>query len=99
MSLDEFWAAIEAVCTEVRGGVTLDRLLELCPKIPGISSGDGFFEGGGGDHDLLSALLEGGWDTVEVRASYYWCAKSPTGEKLSYVEGDLYRGNQLMHPA
>ena len=96
MSLDPFWAAIDHQIERLTHATTVDQVLEICPQIPGTSSGDGFFAGGGGDASVLDALHDAGWETVQIRAWYYWCMRAPTGELLSYVEGDLYRGNQLV---
>lgn len=76
---------------------SVDELLALLPSTYGI--GHGFWMGDGGD--LFDVLTSAGWRCVQVEADYYWCLESPasTGEQadlVSYVEGDLYRGNVLL---
>lgn len=91
MSLDSFWKIIDEQIRRLRTASTVDEVLAICPEV---SSGDGFFAGGGGDETVYAALVDAGWSTVWYDAIYFWCMKSPSGEPLTYVEGDLYRGNQ-----
>lgn len=97
MSLDAFWEHIDNQIEELRSAKTADEVLRICPKIPGTSSGDGFFGGGGGDVLPNDPLSEAGWEYVWVDAHYFWCMQAPNGDMVTYVEGDLYRGNQ--HPS
>lgn len=130
MSLDAFWAHIDNQIEELRSARTVYDVLRICPRIPGTSSGDGFFGGGGGDVLPNDPLSEAGWEYVWVEAHYYWCMQAPgggssecccrgdlhspiascpecvagmhsdcwkAGGMITYVEGDLYRGNQ--HPS
>lgn len=54
-----------------------------------------FFAGSGGDRQLLDSFDEAGWKTLWCRASYHFAAQHPqTGETLTYVEGDVYRGDR-----
>jgi hypothetical protein len=89
--LDGFWAAIDAQLAQLRTAATVDQALAICP---GGSQGQGFFAGGDGD-DFMGALLAAGWTITDCEASYFWAMKAPDGGLLSYVEGDLYRGNVL----
>ena len=93
-NLDAFWAEIDDQLQQLTTARTVDDVLRICPER---SSGDGFFAGGGGDETVIDALTAAGWTTVWHEAWYFWCAQSPTGDLLTYVEGDLYRGNQ--HPS
>ena len=52
-----------------------------------------FFGGSGGDATLSAALNDAGWRTTWAEANYYWVKKSPTGEYLTYIEGDVQRGD------
>lgn len=53
-----------------------------------------FFAGSGGDRTLRSALRAVGWSIVWSEASYYYVAKHPaTGDLLTYIEGDVYKGD------
>lgn len=70
-----------------------DDVIAAYPHQEGISAGQGFYEGDG--DDLADELSSAGWRSVRWEAPYYWCMKAPNGQLLSYVEGDLYRGNKL----
>ena len=51
------------------------------------------FYGSGGDDTLNEALSESGWTLSWAEANYYWeCTHPVTGEILTYIEGDVYRG-------
>jgi hypothetical protein len=92
--LDGFWEAIDAQCEEIRAATTVDELLAACPSVPGLSVGDGFFEGSGGDVQVIDCLVNG-WTFPTIKASYYWVAQDRNGDMVTYVEGDLYRGNTI----
>jgi hypothetical protein len=54
-----------------------------------------FFAGSGGDRQLLDALDEAGWKTLWCKATYHFAVQHPrTLETLTYVEGDVYRGDR-----
>lgn len=56
-----------------------------------------FFAGSGGEASLAAALRQAGWQTVAVRAEYYYTMTHPrTNEFLTYIEGDLVRGQHLV---
>ena len=92
--MDDFWKAIETQLEVLKKAKTADDVLFILRKHPD-SSGHGFFAGGGGDGDVASSLSEAGWTMVWYRANYYWCMQAPNGDLISYVEGDIYRGNSL----
>lgn len=55
-----------------------------------------FFAGSGGEATLAGALRAAGWKVTEDEASYYYAmVHVDTGEKLTYIEGDVVRGDQL----
>lgn len=85
---------LKAQLVKVRAAQTVDAVLAACPQIPEVSCGDGFWEA---DYDgFREALFDAGWHTVEVREPYYWAMSEPEGLGIiTYVEGDLYRGNTL----
>lgn len=95
--IDTYWQAISAIQVKLATVATVDEVLALCPRVPEVSSGAGWW-GGDGD-DMLGALYDAGWTCVEYRAPYHWCLRAPkatTGSRLlTYTEGDLDRGNQL----
>ncbi|WP_434122464.1 hypothetical protein [Paenarthrobacter nitroguajacolicus] len=48
---------------------------------------------GGADETLGDSLSKAGWHIDWREGDYLWLGTSKTGELISYVEGDLYRGN------
>lgn len=53
-----------------------------------------FFAGSGGDPSLFGALNYAGWRMVWSEAGYYYVARhNDTRELLTYIEGDVERGN------
>lgn len=91
--MSSYWDVIEAQLARVKEAKSAETVLTVCAHEPGLSAGNGFW-GGDGD-DLLGALYDAGWKSVDVRASYHWCLQAPDGSLLTYVEGDLYRGNSM----
>jgi hypothetical protein len=91
-----FWAKIERQLNELKTAKSADDvILILQPTEPGMASGDGFFEGSGGDETVADALGEAGWRTIWRRADYYWAMAAPDGQStITYIEGDVYRGNR-----
>src|SRR2546427_572624 len=57
---------------------------------------EGFFAGSGGDGSVEDALSEAGWRHTWRKAHYYWVMQAPNGDKITYVEGDIYRGDVAM---
>ena len=108
--MDAFWAAIDAQLANLSKATTVDDVPPVCPHVPDLSSGNGWFGGNGGD--MWEALVMAGWRLVASEADYYWCMAAPSpgpeleggvrppgDDLLSYVEGDLYRDNQLVKGA
>jgi hypothetical protein len=96
--LDDYWTNYEACLDQVARGVTADGLIRTCNEHFDKSVADAFFPGGG-DRDMLGTLMESGWSTVWVRADYYFAARDREGTVITYVEGDIYWGNQKPIPA
>jgi hypothetical protein len=90
--LDPFWANIDRQIAELEEAKTADDVLRICPRIPDVSSGHGFFEGSGGDKTVDDALRTAGWTVVWWGASYHWRMRAPDATEITYIEGDLYRG-------
>lgn len=91
MSLDAYWKLYD---------VTLERIAEEKPQsfadLKAIldafqppSSAHAFFPDGA-DDTLAGALIAAGWEIRFQEGTYVYRATSPTGAKLTYVEGDLY---------
>jgi hypothetical protein len=90
---DDFWKTIGEQLDALTTAGTVGEVLAILPAQD--NGADGFFEGGGGDGRVDEALRTAGWRTVVWRASYYWVMESLDGELLTYVEGDVYRGNKI----
>lgn len=92
---DTYWANYED-CLDVivtRRGGTVEGVINVCNEHYPPSSGDAFFPGGA-DRDLLGTLEErGGWRIVWSEASYFWVAQDRNGDRLTYIEGDIQRGD------
>lgn len=55
-----------------------------------------FFAGGGGDHTPAGPLSRSGWEFTRYREPFYYSMRhNVTGEVLSYVEGDVLRGQHV----
>lgn len=92
---DAFWAAIAAQLEELRTAKTADDVIRICPAVPGLSgNADGFFAGSGGDGSVESSLADAGWQNTWRNADYYWVMRAPNGDKITYVEGDIFKGDQ-----
>jgi hypothetical protein len=91
--MDDFWAEIEAQCAEMRQARSADEVIVILNRYGSPSSGDAFFAGGGGDTRVSECLREAGWDTVWYDAHYYWVMEAPDGSLLTYIEGDVYKGD------
>jgi hypothetical protein len=95
MSLDPYWVNYESCLDEVvRDGHTVVDVIRILNDYWEPSSGEAF-NPSGGDRTLPDVLLweRNDWRTVWWDASYYCCLQDSNGDCLTYVEGDIYRGN------
>lgn len=102
MSGADFWTVIAQQLDELQHARTADDVVrvlsrernpyEQMPGHEGMVAGDGFFAGSGGDDSVRGVLADAGWRTVWYEADYYWCMTSE-GSSITYVEGDIYKGN------
>lgn len=92
-----FWAVIERQLKELAGARSADDVIRILASernpYGGTTVADGFFAGGGGDESVYEVLIETGWKVVWFEADYHYCLKAPDGSMITYVEGDIYRGN------
>lgn len=98
--LDDYWATQTLVLNRITAeATTVDQLIHILNQYYLPSAGDAFFPGGA-DCDLFDAIDEApGWSFVWVDADYYWCAADPQGARVSFIEGDVERGNAKARPA
>lgn len=87
----DFWEAIAAQLQQARTARSADDVIRIFQPP---SSADAFFAGSGGDDSLESALDDAGWTHTWRVAHYYWSMQTPDGSEITYIEGDIYRGNR-----
>jgi hypothetical protein len=98
MSGDAFWDVIDAQLQELQSAKTATDVVRILsqernPYGPGTSSAAGFFAGSGGDDTIEDALSAAGWEHAWYKAHYHFCMRAPDGSFITYVEGDIYLGN------
>ena len=97
--LDDFWANVDAALTRCAEATTVEDVITILNERFNPSSGAAFFGGSGGDTQLLDKLYwdraDNTWRVVRYDAPYYWCLADTNGDLLTYIEGDVYRGNTM----
>lgn len=98
MSNDVFWKQVDDCLDEIKAIGTVDGVIEVLNRYfaeewAQSCAGDAFFPGSGGDRQLLSALGSG-WTVEWAEARYYYLARDREGGLLTYIEGDVYRGDR-----
>lgn len=89
---DRFWDSIRSVLAAAAQAKTADELISAVTAGPDqdAGSGDAFFAGSGGDDQLLDALDRGSWEVFDVKARYWWKARSRhDSSAIEYIEGDV----------
>lgn len=62
----------------------------------GFATDSAFFAGSGGEESLQESLLDAGWSIVVAKAPYHYVMRHrSTGETLTYIEGDVERGDRI----
>lgn len=90
----DFWKNVDECLDALEGASTATAVIEtLNAHFEDKSAGDAFFGGSGGDRQLWDSLGRAGWKKTWSRAPYYYVAENPSGELLTYIEGDVYRGD------
>jgi hypothetical protein len=97
--LKAFWANVDAALDRCAQADTVEDVITILNEHFEPSSGEAFFAGSGGDNQLLDKLHwyrpVRTWKIVRYDAPYYWCLADPNGDLLTYIEGDVYRGNTM----
>lgn len=91
--MDDFWKAVDAALADLTAAKTADDVITTLNNYSTPSSGDAFFAGGGGNGDVADSLRTAGWVTIWRDAWYFWAMQAPDGSAITYVEGDVYKGN------
>lgn len=94
--MNTYWQVIDAQLDRVETEQldTYDKLADVFASDPSVTGCRAFFGGGGGNRSLLSSLQIAGWKIVWMMASYYYCVQHPTtGDVISYIEGDIIKGD------
>lgn len=91
---ENFWGKIATQLDALESAQSADDVLRILPVVPGITDGDGMFEGSGGDRTVWDSLRKAGWVQIWAAASYYYAMRAPDGSVITYIEGDVYRGDR-----
>ncbi|MEU3862823.1 hypothetical protein AB0F03_36955 [Streptomyces sp. NPDC028722] len=91
-TLDIFWAVIAEQLKELRTAKTADDVLRTLATDQGPNRG--FFAGSGGDETVSDALHTAGWELVWAESSIYYTMRAPDGSMITYIEGDIHRGDR-----
>jgi len=110
MDNNTFWEAVADCGRRIRKTRTVDEAitaLQECfpnPNFPNHPDNaaepyadpgaDAFFPGGGGDDGFYDMLDDAGWKIVWADADYFFVAHDHHGQPLTYIEGDVYRGDR-----
>ncbi|WP_331732949.1 hypothetical protein OG613_48990 (plasmid) [Streptomyces sp. NBC_00015] len=98
---DPFWTAIAEQHTELQAARTADDVIRILshdrnphgPNWDG-AAGDAYFAGSGGDRTVNAALHAAGWTTIWAESALYYVKRAPDGSVITYIEGDIYRGDR-----
>jgi len=95
----EFWESVGRSLDEIAKVSTVEEVIEVLNRYfaqdwSHATSGTAFFPGSGGDRQLTEGLRAAGFTVVWAEASYYYVARDRQGAYLTYMEGDVYRGDR-----
>lgn len=98
---DTFWTTIAEQHKELESARTADDVIRILgpdrnphgPNWDG-AAGDAFFAGSGGDETVNAALRTAGWTTIWAESPLYYVKRAPDGSSITYIEGDIYRGDR-----
>lgn len=103
---DQFWAVIRQQLEELRAAKSADDVVRILavehcpyrltnPSWDGkASDAQGFFGGSGGEETVMDSLRDAEWTFLWRRAPYWWAMEAPNGSIITYIEGDIYKGNR-----
>lgn len=92
--MKQYWDAYDRTLARIieEKPQTVDEVKMILDTFEPPSSGLAFFPGGA-DETLADALYRAGWSIDYREGDYVWVGTSRTREQLTYVEGDVYRGD------
>jgi hypothetical protein len=94
MTMNDFWAMITTQLDRLESAKTADEVIDILNADGPPSVGDAFFHGSGGNGTMRESLTEAGWVVTWSKAPYYWVMRAPDGSMVTYVEGDVYKGDR-----
>lgn len=90
----EFWSNVNAALDKLQKCRTVDEAIDVLNKHFTAQAGDAFFEGSGGDRTVWETLTDVGWKIVWSTADYFYVIEDLEGNRMTYIEGDVCRGDQ-----
>lgn len=101
---DHFWTVIAEQHKELESARCADDVLRILshdrnpygPNWEGAAE-EAFFAGGGGSKTVSEALEIAGWTTIWAESSVYYTMCAPDGSLITYIEGDIKRGDRRGH--
>src|SRR5699024_6915678 len=100
MALDLFWKNVNDQLDHIERDKpnTAQGVFDIMNQYHAPVLGKAFFPGSGGDRDLASSLRKAGWVMEQYEAHYYYAMCHPdTNEVITYIEGDVVEGNQIIN--
>lgn len=91
---DAFWDNVKRCADELKKAQSVDGVITTLNAHFPPSATEAFYGGSGGDNDFYEILDEAGWTILWADADYYFAAQAPDGSVLTYIEGDVTRGDQ-----
>lgn len=85
-----FWGEVDQSLEAAGRTTTATELIDVMKSAFGVSSGDAFFGGSGGDTQLCEPLMDSPhWRVEFIEGDYHWTATASDGSRIEYTEGDL----------
>lgn len=96
--MSDFWDTIDRQLDHLERDrpTTAAQVIAILNQYSTPSAGQAFFAGSGGDRQLMDAMFNTGWRIARPSPHYYWVMIHPeTDDKITYIEGDVYAGDQM----
>jgi len=95
----QFWEKVGNSLDDIAKATTVDEVIEILNRYfaedwAASTDGDALFPGSGGDRQLNGALRAAGFNVIWAEACYFYVAEDRYGKLLTYIEGDVYRGDR-----